>query len=70
MTTLQEATYYAALVYFSLMIIAMIVFLITMLVLKSKISKAKRNVEQKIDILTNIPYIGKHVFRAIKDNIK
>ena len=70
MSTLQEATTYAVLIYSSLMILALIGFLITALVIKSKIGKTKRSIEQKVHILTNLPYIGKHVFRAVKDNLK
>lgn len=70
MSTLQEATYYAVLIYSSLMILALFGVIVGMLVIKSKIGKTKRNIEQKINVLTNIPYIGKHVFRAVKDNLK
>lgn len=70
MTTLQIATDYAVLVYCSLIILAFISLLIAALVVKSKINKVKHNIKQKVDLLTNMPYIGKHVVEAIKKNLK
>ncbi len=70
MTTLQTATEYAVLVYCCVMIIAFIALAIATLMVRRKINKVKQNVKQKIDILTNMPYIGKKVVEAIKKNLK
>lgn len=70
MTTLQTATDYSVLVYCSLMVLTLISVLIVGLVVKSKINKVRQNIKQKVDLLTNLPYIGKHVVEAIKKNLK
>lgn len=70
MTTLQEATDYVALIFFSVMIIAVLAFSVTAMVIKHKVTKAKQNIEDKINIITHLPYIGKHILQAVKGNLK
>lgn len=70
MTTLQEATYYVALIFFSVMTIAVLAFSVMALVIKHKVTKAKHSIEEKIDIITHLPYIGKHILQAVKIHLK
>lgn len=70
MSSLQEATDYVALVFMVVMLLALLVLVIVGLVVKHKISKAKHNIEEKVNIVTNLPYIGKHIIKAVKNNLK
>ncbi len=68
MSTLETATAYSVLIYTSLMIIFLIFGIILVLAVKSKVNKAKKNVKEKLNIATNIPYIVQEVIKAIKSS--
>ncbi len=70
MTTLQEATYYAVLIYCSLAILSLLFLSLTGLVMIRKIVKAKHKIDEKINLLTGLPYISKHILKAVKENLK
>jgi ABC-type spermidine/putrescine transport system permease subunit II len=70
MTTLQEATYYSALIFCSLAILSIVIGSIAGLVVLKKVNKTKRKINEKLNIVSNLPYISKHVLRAVKENIK
>lgn len=70
MTTLQVATYYAVLIYCSMAILGMVFVSIAGLVAIRKIAKAKRKVDEKISLLSNLPYISKHIAKAVRENLK
>lgn len=67
MSTLQEATDYAVLIYASVMLLCLLVGIIIVFVVKAKIKKAKLKVKQGYRVLTNLPYIGKEVLNAVKN---
>ena len=70
MSTLQEATYYAALIYFSLAILTLFIIGISALVIIKKITKTKKKINEKINVLSNLPYISKYVVKAVKESLK
>ena len=70
MSTLQEATYYAALIYFSLAILTLFIIGISALVIIKKITKTKKKINEKINVLSNLPYISKYVVKTVKESLK
>lgn len=70
MSTLQEVTDYAALVFMGLMVLGLISLIITTITIKHKISEAKQKVEDAFNLVSGLPYIGKQIFKAVKENIK
>ena len=70
MSYLQQVTDYAVLAFISLMILALVSFIIAVIIIKHKIIKTKHTFENKLDIVANIPYITKYIYKVIKQTIK
>ena len=51
-------------------ILGMVFVSIAGLVAIRKIAKAKRKVDEKISLLSNLPYISKHIAKAVRENLK
>jgi hypothetical protein len=64
MTGLETATLIVGLVTMGLIILYTIVLLMVTLMLYRKISKTQAEVQEKLDMLSNIPSVGKMLFRA------
>ena len=66
MPTLQAATDIVALVFMGIVILAILTLIILAVVVRAKIRRARNNIQQKVDIFKNLPFIGKEIFSAIK----
>lgn len=69
MATLQEVTDYGALVFMVLMLVGLISLIIVAINIKRTIVDAKQKIEQNIKLIIHLPYIGKYIYKAIKNNL-
>jgi hypothetical protein len=70
MATLQEVTDYGALVFMALMVIGLISLIILVINIKHTIDDAKHKIEQNVKLITHLPYIGKYIYKTVKDSLK
>jgi len=64
---LQETFYLMAIIYMSIMFIAMIALTIVVFVIKHKIHLIQRNIEEKLAVLINAIHIGEAIADKAKD---
>ena len=66
MSGLETATDILAIIFMSTITLTFLAFLVIALVLKRKVGRLIDSVQEKVDIVRDLPIIGKRVFRAAK----
>jgi len=70
MSTLQEVTDYGALVFMVLMLVGLISLIVLVINIKRTIDDTRHKIEQNVKLITHLPYIGKYIYKTVKNNLK
>ncbi len=66
MTGLETAAIIVAIVFMGVIMLTFIVILFAVLAATRKVTKLTRTAQAKVDMVKDIPYIGKRMFKAFK----